>query len=120
MKIAALLLGFVVLYGCVTSTLSLTKGLKPGMTQQQVQSVLGEPLSTERVAGRLVWRYELHEPWKGNVPTYLVFSPSSNTLDAWYLDRAEYERNQRMWMDVWATTYPAHEKHDVDLTIRNR
>ena len=59
-----------------------TSRLLPGMSPQEVKKLLGDPASTQFIGELLVWRYSLHENWKGFVPHYLVFAEEPPVLKA--------------------------------------
>jgi hypothetical protein len=85
------------LTACATQV-STTNQLCPGMPHEQVKAILGDPSQTQFIADKWVWRYSLHEPWKGFVPHYLIFSKGNPTLDSWYADQDEYYRQQELWL----------------------
>lgn len=93
-----------------------TNQLMPGMTLTQVQGILGDPSQTQFIAEKLIWKYSLHEPWKGWVPYYLVFDKDVRQLQAWYADEAEYLRQQKLWLQA----FPPTQKRDVDINIRQK
>ena len=78
-----------------------TKELAPGMTPAQVKDILGEPSQVQFIANRYVWKYALHQPWKGWVPYYLVFEGEPQQLRAWFTDEAEYARQQALWLQAF-------------------
>lgn len=75
-----------------------TKHLAVGMKTSQVVALLGEPLESQAGPNKLIWKYSLHEYWKGFVPYYLVFERSSGRLRSWYANEAEYARQQELWL----------------------
>lgn len=85
------------LVGCTTKV-SVTNKLTPGMTAEQVKALVGEPTQTQFIANKLVWNYSLHQPWKGFIPYYLVFSKENPVLESWYADQNEYFRQQELWL----------------------
>ena len=89
----------VVLVACVGSV-SKTNQLSLGMTPTEVRAVLGEPSQTLFVSDKWVWKYSLHEPWKGFIPYYMVFNRDSRYLEQWYADEAEYTRQQLLWLQA--------------------
>jgi len=63
------------------------------MSEEQVRSTLGEPDQTMFNGSSPTWKYMRHQPWRGFVPVYLVFSSEQPPrLNAWYVDEAEYRR----------------------------
>ncbi len=77
-----------------------TNQLAPGMSVAQARSQMGEPSQTQFVADTWVWKYSLHQPWKGFIPYYLVFGKDTQTLDGWFANEAEYVQ-QQLWMATW-------------------
>lgn len=101
----ALVFFFVFLFGCAGTgggfgSVSKTNQLTPGMTSVQVKAILGEPSQTQFIDNKWIWKYSLHEPWKGYIPYYLVFGLESKTLERWYADEAEYVRQQQLWLQA--------------------
>lgn len=68
--------------------------ITPGMSSEEVISILGQPNSSQMTEDKWVLKYSLHEKWKGNVPYYMVFNKDSKQLETWYENEAEYQRNQ--------------------------
>lgn len=85
-------------------SVSKTRSLAPDMNAEDVRKLLGEPTRTELSANKWVWRYALHQYWKGWVPYYLIFDASTQTLETWYADEREYLRNQQLWLQAFAAT----------------
>ena len=98
--------------GC--ASVSTTNQLNPGMSPNEVKNVMGEPSQTQFIAGKLVWKYSLHQPWKGFVPYYLIFRKEDQRLETWYANEAEYMRQQQLWLQA----FPPTQKHDVDIKVR--
>jgi hypothetical protein len=99
-KFLILLLSFSVV-GCASlGSIKKTNQLSPGMTTDQVRSILGQPSQSQFIQNKIVWKYSLHQYFVGWVPYYLVFDKNSQKLETWYANEQEYYRNQRMWMDV--------------------
>jgi len=84
------------------------------MTQSQVKAIMGEPTQTQFVSNKWVWKYSLHQAWKGFVPYYLVFGKDSQVLEQWFADEAEYMRQQQLWLQA----FPPTQSHEVDITIK--
>jgi len=82
--------------GSVAKTAQLAEGMKPA----EVLKVLGEPSQVHKVGGHVVWKYSLHEYWKGYVPYYLVFDGNGKKLQSWYADEQEYQRQQSLWINA--------------------
>jgi len=95
-------------------SVSKTNQLAPGMGTADVRAVLGEPSQTQFVSNKWVWKYSLHEPWKGFVPYYLVFGRESQKLEEWFADEAEYTRQQQLWLQAM----PPTQKHEIDVRVR--
>jgi hypothetical protein len=68
--------------------------LSAGMPSDEVEEILGEPSSSQMAGDKWVLKYTLHENWKGFVPYYFVFDNETRTLETWYEDEEEYQRNQ--------------------------
>lgn len=115
MRKAICLLLLVVMSGCATlGSVKKTNQLYTGMTVAEVRQTLGQPSQTQFIGNKLIWRYNLHQYWKGFVPYYLVFDKDTQKLDSWYADEEEYYRNQKLWLHA----FPPTQKHEVDLEIR--
>jgi hypothetical protein len=82
------------------NTVAKSNQLLPGMSIAEVKTLLGSPSQTQFVSERMVWKYSLHEYWKGWVPYYLVFSSEPPALERWYADEGEYQRQQAMWLQA--------------------
>jgi hypothetical protein len=95
-------------------SISKTNQLMPGMKPADVKDVLGEPSQTQFIADKWVWKYSLHQPWKGFVPYYMVFARDTQSLVAWYPDEGEYIRQQQLWLQAM----PPTQKHEVDVRIK--
>lgn len=109
---------FLLLGGCAGTggsfgSVSKTNQLMPGMTPSQVKEILGEPSQSQFVADKWVWKYSLHEYWKGWIPYYLVFGKESQKLDSWYANEAEYMQQQQLWLQAM----PPPQKHEVDIKV---
>ena len=93
-------------------SVSKTNQLAPGMSTEQVRAILGEPKQTEFIADKWVWKYSLHQAWKGFIPYYLVFDKEKQVLQSWYADEAEYMRQQQLWLQA------IPPKQEVEVTIK--
>ena len=91
-----------------------TNQLAPGMKSTEVKAVLGEPSQTQFISDKWVWKYSLHEYWKGYVPYYLVFAKDSQTLVSWYADEAEYMRQQQLWIQ----SMPPVQKQQIEIQVK--
>lgn len=101
----------IVLSGCVGKSLELNtiekvNNLSPGMTFQEVVVILGKPKSSSFVGDMWVLKYSLHEYWKGWVPFYVAVDKKSKKVTSWYVDEAEYQRNQQKWMEIYKAMAP--------------
>jgi hypothetical protein len=97
MKRIRVLLAVWMVAGCASmgmNSVEKLNQLSPGMSSDQVQEVLGEPSSSQMTGDKWVLKYTLHENWKGFVPYYFVFDEDTRTLESWYEDEEEYQRNQ--------------------------
>jgi len=114
-----IILFFALISGCAGTggglgSISKTNQLAPGMAPNDVKAVLGDPSQTNFVANKWIWKYSLHEYWKGWVPYYLVFGKETKKLEAWYANEAEYMQQQQLWLQA----FPPAQKHDVDINVR--
>jgi hypothetical protein len=85
------------------------------MKPADVKTVLGEPSQTQFISDKWVWKYSLHEPWKGFIPYYMVFSRESQRLEQWFADEAEYVRQQQVWLQAMPPTQ--RQRHEIDVRI---
>ncbi len=90
-------------------SISKSRDLRPGMQISEVEKIMGKPIQTQFISSKWVWKYKLHEYYKGYVPYYLVFNKDSKQLEEWYADEAEYQRNQQLWLQA----FPPSQKHQV-------
>jgi hypothetical protein len=95
------------------NSISKTNQLSPGMKPADVKAVLGDPSQTQFIGEKWVWKYSLHEAWKGFVPYYLVFSRNNPMLEQWFANEAEYARQQQLWLQ----SFPPTQRHEVDIQI---
>ena len=86
------------------------------MSPAGVRAILGEPSQTQFIANKWVWKYTLHQPWKGFIPYYLVFASETQMLDGWFADEAEYTRQQQLWLQA----FPPPQRHQVDINIHRK
>ena len=101
---------------CTPTQVSSTNQLSPGMSPARVRDIMGEPSQTQFVANKWVWKYSLHQPWKGFIPYYLFFGSESQALEGWVADEAEYVRQQQLWMQA----FPPTQRSTVDVRIRRK
>ena len=105
------------LYGCgkyAMGTVRKTNQLEPGMSIGQVKGIMGDPDSTQFKRNKWVWKYSLHQEWKGFVPYYLVFGKSSKQLESWFADENEYYRQQSLWLQAM----PQKEESKIEIKIK--
>ena len=93
---------------------SKTNQLAPGMDPGDVKAILGEPSQSQFLGDKWIWKYSLHQYWKGFVPYYLVFSKENSKLTEWYADESEYQRQQQLWLQAM----PATQRHEIELNVR--
>lgn len=85
------------LVGCASmgmNSVQKLQQLSPGMTDAEVQEILGAPKSSQMTEEKWVLKYTLHENWKGFVPYFVVFDKDSRRLEAWYEDEEGYQQAQ--------------------------
>ena len=103
------------LNGCANiCSMEKTNQLEPGMSTGQVKGIMGDPDSTQFKSNKWVWKYSLHQEWKGFVPYYLVFGKSSKQLESWFADENEYYRQQSLWLQA----IPAKEESKIEIKIK--
>ena len=85
-----------------------TTQLQTGMSEAQVQQLMGTPASVQRGESGAIWKYSLHEYYKGWVSHHLLFAGEPRRLQAWAADEAEYQRNQAMWLQALANAPSAN------------
>jgi len=93
-------------FGAIEKTGQLRAGMKP----DEVRAILGEPASTQLISEKLVWKYSLHQVWKGFVPYYLVFGRKSQALERWFADEQEYQAQQEYWLKTLGATQPVQSQ----------
>lgn len=111
-----LVFALLVLSGCVSTgigSVSATNQLTPGMKPDDVKALLGDPSQTQFISDKWVWKYSLHQPWKGFIPYYLVFDSQRLVLTQWYANDTEYFQQQQLWLRAM----PPAQRH-VDIWIR--
>ena len=102
---------------CFTQVSS-TNRLAPGMSAAQVRNMMGEPSQTQFIADKWVWKYSLHQPWKGFIPYYLVFGSESQQLEGWVANEQEYMQQQALWLATWNQLnrqFPPKQKIEVKI-----
>ena len=111
------LLMLVFLAGCAGTggglgSIEKTRQLSPGMKPGEVRAILGEPASTQLVSEKWVWKYSLHQMFKGFVPYYLVFGRESQQLEHWFADEREYQMQQAQWLKALGTAQPSQSQQN--------
>jgi hypothetical protein len=87
----------VVLSGCASMGMNSVEKLQqlaPGMTDAEVQEILGDPSSSQMTEDKWVLKYTLHQNWKGFVPYFVVFDKDTRRLEAWFEDEEGYQQAQ--------------------------
>jgi hypothetical protein len=91
----------VILFCCLTACSSMGMNsvtklnrLTPGMTQEEVTTILGQPKSSELKGDDWILKYTLHQNWKGWVPYNITFDSKTKKLVSWQADETEYEKIQ--------------------------
>ena len=74
--------------------------LDAGMSQPQVERILGQPKQKELKAGRTILKYSLHQWLVGWKPVYLVFD-QNRLLAEWFVNVSEFMERQSLWMEAW-------------------
>jgi hypothetical protein len=96
----ALLAGFLVLKSCgstqsmALNSAQLTNELRPGMSYDEVEQLLGKPKSSQMTNNQWIVRWTLQEMWKGYVPYDMVFDPATQSLVSWSSNEEDYQKNQ--------------------------
>jgi len=117
----AIIIGFISFQVACTQV-GATRRLSPGMTPAQVRAAMGNPSQSQFVNQKMVWKYTLHQPWKGFIPYYLVFSKETGNLESWEANEAEYYRQQSLWMAAFPPTQYLNVNgtidHNVDVRVQ--
>ena len=77
------------------NSVQLTSQLKPGMSYSEVESILGQPRSTQVVNDQLIARWNLQEMWRGYIPYDMVFRAEDQTLVSWGENTKAFEQQQQ-------------------------
>jgi hypothetical protein len=77
--------------------------LDRGMSQLEVQQILGKPKQKELKAGKTILKYSLHQWLRGWKPVYLVFD-KKNHLVEWFVNEKEFIDYQKLWMDIFKSS----------------
>ena len=108
------------LTGCATGTGGFnsaikTNQLRPGMSTEDVTSLLGQPASSQFVDGYMIWKYSLQRPWVGWIPYYLAFDGQTMRLAEWQENMQEYYATQSLWIQAM----PKQHNVRVDGTMNH-
>ncbi|MBD3379200.1 MAG: hypothetical protein GF408_01915 [Candidatus Omnitrophica bacterium] len=115
----SLLLCFSLLLACGCAGIKMAKKtneLRVGMSRQEVEDIMEQPVDTQFVNQKMVCRYELYQPSKGMVPYYLVYNNDGTYLEKWYADEEEWYRQKELWLK----SQPRKTQVDYDVTIRKQ
>jgi len=91
------LLGTMILAGCAAggfNSAQRTTQLRPGMSYDEVVTLLGEPRTSSMVNGKHVATFWLHQTWRGNVPFDLVFDGNPELLEEWGENEEAFAESQ--------------------------
>lgn len=77
------------------NSIELTNQLKPGMSYDEVEAILGKPKSSKSTNDLWIARWNLQEKWKGYVPYDLVFDSANKSLISWSENSADFEQKQQ-------------------------
>ncbi|TLX73021.1 outer membrane protein assembly factor BamE [Labilibacter sediminis] len=77
------------------NSIKLTSQLAPGMSYEQVLSILGEPKNTQIKDDQLIARWNLQEMWKGYIPYDFIFDAKDKTLISWAENTKAYQESQQ-------------------------
>ena len=101
MFVCFLFIGLFFLASCASlGTARKTKELRIGMTDHQVTSLLGSPQGNFLQEDFIVYKYILHEYWKGRVFHYLFFDKDTMLLVSAVENEQEYRQDQLNLMGV--------------------
>jgi len=96
-----MLTGLFMLAGCFSSqqtmklnSIELTNQLHPGMSYDEVESLLGKPKTSRTTADRYIVRWNLQEIWKGYIPYDMVFNAHDKTLISWAENSKAFDQQQ--------------------------
>jgi len=76
------------------NSIELTTQLKPGMTYNEVESLLGKPKSSMVSGDKMIARWNLQEMWKGYIPYDMIFNSADQTLISWAENSKAWEAQQ--------------------------
>ncbi len=89
--------------GCTASrryiTIGKTMRLRVGMSVEEVQKLLGEPIRKIAAGRRAVWKYRVHSLLGGWNPVYVVFGESV-VLERWFQREEEYREQMKLWGEL--------------------
>ena len=76
------------------NSIELTTQLKPGMTYNEVESLLGKPKSSMVSGDKLIARWNLQQMWKGYIPYDMIFNSVDQTLISWAENTKAWDAQQ--------------------------
>ena len=76
------------------NSIELTNQLKPGMTYNEVESILGKPKSSMVSGDKMIARWSLQQMWKGYIPYDMIFNSADQTLISWAENTKAWETQQ--------------------------
>jgi hypothetical protein len=124
-----IMLSAIILSGCATgfggfNSAVKTNQLRPGMSTNEVEAILGQPASSQFIDGYMIWKYSLQRPWVGWIPYYLAFDAKSMSLAGWQESIDEYYASQSLWVQALPKQHNVHVdgavNHNVQGTINVR
>lgn len=77
------------------NSVELTNKLQPGMSYEEVETILGKPKSSKTENNQWILRYNLQEMWRGYIPYDFVFNAENKTLLSWTENTAAFEQKQQ-------------------------
>ncbi len=85
--------------GCGSSNMALnsvqkTNELQPGMSYDQVETLLGKPRSSQMMNDKWVARWVLQEMWVGYIPYDMSFDPKTKELISWSRNEKDFQKSQ--------------------------
>ena len=103
----------ITILGCQTSVKQ-TNLLCPGMTTDEVQSILGEPRHTEFEDGFYQCKYSFYQFGTGRIPYYLVFDAQTSKLVSWTKNMDDYDARRQLWLRPFPPELRMRIRHEID------
>ena len=98
-----LLLPLLLALACTAGRRYITAGktmrLRVGMSIEEVQKLLGEPVRKVAVGRRAVWKYRVHSLFGGWNPVYVVFAEGA-LVERWFEREEAYQDQMRLWGEL--------------------